>query len=166
MESIFKDHIPPATQREASLNPLRPGETSRRLHHQRTRSPGAQSESSPRKGALIQGERRHEVNFDLDCPQLSEVADTSIFDYCQTSEIESDTETVRKLADEGDGEPAPWAAEVEEVQEDELDETSGPQTHRAVSGTPGVARGAAIGEAVEMGENQSFTGDSGIDSPR
>lgn len=167
-DNSFKDLIPPATQREASLSSTRPGETSWRLHHhhQRTRSPGAQSESSPRQGTLIQGERRHKVNLDLDCPEPSEVADSSIFDYCQTSEIESDTETVRKSADEGDGESAHWAAEVEEVQEDEFDETGVPRTHRAALSRPSGARGAEVGEAVEMGENQSITGDSGIDSPR
>ncbi|XP_038593677.1 storkhead-box protein 1 [Micropterus salmoides] len=165
-DSIFKDLIP-ATQREASL---KPGETSWRLHHrhqhQRTRSPGAQSDFSPRQDALNQGERRLAANLDLDCPESSEVADSSIFDYCQTSEIESDTETVRKSADEGDGESAHWAAEVEEVQEDEFDETGFLQTQRAVLSMPSGARGAEIGEAVEMGENQSITGDSGIDSPR
>ncbi|XP_070832955.1 storkhead-box protein 1 [Chaetodon trifascialis] len=165
-DSTFKDLIPPATQREAAHSAITPGETSWRLihHHQRTRSPGAQSETSPRHGTLIQGERRHEVNLDLDCLEPFEAADSSIFDYCQTSEIESDTETVRKSADEGDGESAHWAAEVEEVQEDE----SGvpPQTHRAALSMPAGARGPETGEAVEMGENQSITGDSGIDSPR
>ncbi|XP_074501971.1 storkhead-box protein 1 [Sebastes fasciatus] len=166
-DSTFKDLIPPATQREASLSPTRPGETSWRLHHrhQRTRSPRAQSESSPRQGLSIQGERQH---LDLDCPEPSEVAElhSSIFDYCQTSEVESDTETVRKSADEGDGESAHWAAEVEEVREDEFHETGVPQTRRAVLSMPSGARGATIGEALEMGENQSITGDSGIDSPR
>ncbi|XP_049456867.1 storkhead-box protein 1 [Epinephelus fuscoguttatus] len=167
-DSTFKDLIPPATQREASLSPTRSRETSWRLQHpqQRTRSPGAQSESSPRQGALIQRDRGHEVNVDLDCPEPSEVADSSIFDYCQTSEIESDTETVRKSADEGDGESAHWAADVEEVQEDEFGEMGVPQTHRAALSMPNGARGAETGEVVEMGENQSITGDSGIDSPR
>ncbi|XP_031161485.1 storkhead-box protein 1 [Sander lucioperca] len=167
-DSTFKDLIPPATKRGASLSSTRSGETSwrRHHHHQKTRLPGAQSESSPRQDTLIQGDRRHEVNHDLDCLETSEVADSSIFDYCQTSEIESDTETVRKSADEGDGESAHWAAEVEEVQEDEFNETGVPQTHRAVLSMPSGVRGAEIGEAVEMGENQSITGDSGIDSPR
>ncbi|XP_035519127.1 storkhead-box protein 1 [Morone saxatilis] len=167
-DSTFKDLIPPATQREVSLSPTRPAQTSWRLHqhHQRTRSPGAHSESSPRQGKLLQGERRHEVNLDLDCAEPSEVADSSIFDYCQTSEMESDTETVRKSADEGDGESAHWAAELEEVQEDEFDETGVPQTHRGALRMPIEARGAETGEAVEIGENQSITGDSGIDSPR
>ncbi|XP_056251172.1 storkhead-box protein 1 [Seriola aureovittata] len=167
-DSTLKDLIPSATQRDPSLSPTRPGETNWRLHHhhQSTRSAGAYSESNPRQGTLIQGEKRHEVNLDLDRPEPSEVADSSIFDYCQTSEIESDTETVRKSADEGDGESAHWAAEVEEVHEDEFDETSVPQTHRAVLGMPSGARGSQIGEGVEIGENQSITGDSGIDSPR
>lgn len=158
-DGAFKD------LKEASLSPSRSGETSWRLHlQQRTRSPGAERESSPRQCPLTQGERQHQGNLDLDYPEPSEVADSSIFDYCQTSEVDSDTETVRKSADEGDGESAHWAAEVEEVQEDVFDETGVPQTHRAVQGSG--ARGAEIGEAVELGENQSITGDSGIDSPR
>uniref|UniRef100_A0A8D0A744 Storkhead box 1 n=1 Tax=Sander lucioperca TaxID=283035 RepID=A0A8D0A744_SANLU len=162
---VYHNHEPDLG---ASLSSTRSGETSwrRHHHHQKTRLPGAQSESSPRQDTLIQGDRRHEVNHDLDCLETSEVADSSIFDYCQTSEIESDTETVRKSADEGDGESAHWAAEVEEVQEDEFNETGVPQTHRAVLSMPSGVRGAEIGEAVEMGENQSITGDSGIDSPR
>ncbi|XP_059215496.1 storkhead-box protein 1 [Centropristis striata] len=164
-DSTFKDLIPPLMHREASLSS--PAETSWRLHrhHQRTRSPGTRSESSPRQGTLIQGERG-EMNLDLDCPEPSEVADSSIFDYCQTSEVESDTETVRKSADEGDGESAHWVAEVEDVQEDVFSETGVLQSHRAVLSMPSGARGAEIGEVVEMGENQSITGDSGIDSPR
>lgn len=167
-DNTFKDLIPPATQREASVSPPRAGETSWRLshHRQRTRSPGAQSESSIRQSSLIQGERRHEFNLDSDCPEPFEVADSSIFDYCQTSEIESDTETVRKSADEGDGESAHWVAEAEEVQKGEFDGTCVPQIHRAVLSTPSGARRAETGEAVEIGENQSITGDSGIDSPR
>ncbi|XP_069548758.1 storkhead-box protein 1 [Brachyistius frenatus] len=167
-DSPFKDRIPPTPLREASLSPARPGETRRRLrhHHQRTRSPGDQSEPSPGRGKFIQGERRHEANIDSDCLEACEVADSSIFDYCQTSEIESDTETVRKSADEGDGESAHWAAEMEGLRQDEFDEKGLPQTRRDVLSVPGGARGAEVGGKVEMGENQSITGDSGIDCPR
>ncbi|KAF3708216.1 Storkhead-box protein 1 Winged-helix domain-containing protein [Channa argus] len=164
-ESPLKDLIPPRSQREASL---RPGESSWRLHnyHQRTRSPGTQSESNHRQGPFIQGEKQHEINHHSDCLEASELADSSIFDYCQTSEIESDTDTVRKSGDEGDGKSANWAAEVEEGQEDDFDETGVPQTHRAVLSKLGGARGVEVGEMAETGENQSITGDSGIDSPR
>ncbi|KAM7408701.1 hypothetical protein PAMA_002430 [Pampus argenteus] len=163
-----QDSIPSATQREVSLSPSRPGETSWRLHHyhQRTRSPGGPSEPSPRRGVLIQGEKQHESNLDLDCPEPSEVADSSIFDYCQTSEIESDTETIRKSADEGDGESAHWVAEAEEVQEDNFVERGALLTQGAGLNMPSGARGPETGETVEQGENQSITGDSGIDSPR
>lgn len=165
-ENTFKDLIPSTTQREASFSPSRPGETSWRLdqHHLNTRSPGIQSEPSPRPEILIQGERPHESNLDLQCPELSEVADSSIFDYCQTSEIESDTETVRKSADEGDGKTAQWATEVEEVQEGFGER--GALTQGAGLSMPTGARGAENVETVELVENQSMTGDSGIDSPR
>lgn len=160
-----KDLIPLAIQRQDSLSPSRPGETSRRLHqqHQKIRSASTQSESIPKRGAAIQGERRHKDNVDSDCLEVCEVGDSSIFDYCQTSEIESDTETVRKSADEGDGESAHWTAEVEEEQ---AEEKHVPQPHRAALNMPGGARGAEVRNTVEMGEIQSITGDSGIDSPR
>lgn len=164
-DNMMKDQIPPPAPREVSFSPNRSGETSWRLHyrHQRTRSPGAHSDSSPRRGTVFQG--KHEVNLTLDCAEPSELADSSIFDYCQTSEMDSDTETVRKSADEGDGQSA-RRAEVVEVQEDGFGETGVPQTHTAVLSRLSGTKGAEIGEVVETAENQSITGDSGIDSPR
>uniref|UniRef100_A0A673C3B8 Storkhead box 1 n=1 Tax=Sphaeramia orbicularis TaxID=375764 RepID=A0A673C3B8_9TELE len=152
-------------------NTGRSGETSWRAlqFHQRTRSPGTHSEPNPRQGALIQGDRRTEASLSLNCPETSEVADSSIFDYCQTSEVESDTETIRKSTDECDSESARWAGEAEEVREEDfetLGERGIPQPHRAGLNMASGARAADVGEPVEMGENQSITGDSGIDSPR
>lgn len=159
------DQISLAVQREDTLSPSRPEDTSWRLHrqHQKIRSPRTESKSSPKWDAAIQGERQHKDDLDLDCSEACEVGDSSIFDYCQTSEIESDTETVRKSADEGDGESAHWAAEVEKKEEEEKHV---PQAHRAALSMPDGARGPDVREAVETGENQSITGDSGIDSPR
>ncbi|XP_076022428.1 storkhead-box protein 1 [Genypterus blacodes] len=169
-ESSFREHIPSATLKESSHCSTRSGDTSWRIHHphQRTRSKGDQSEPTLRPGTLMRPERRLDGCFGLDCAEPPEVSDSSIFDYCQTSEVESDTETVRKSIDEADGESAYWACEAEEVQEEKY-ETLGargvPQSHRAGLSMPSV-RVADISEAVEIGENQSFTGDSGIDSPR
>lgn len=170
-ESTFKEHIPSATLKESSHSSTRPGETSWRPHHhhQRTRSKGDQSEPTLRPGTLMRRERRLDASFSLDCVEPPEVSDSSIFDYCQTSEVESDTETVRKSINEADGESAHWACEVEEVQEEKY-ETLGargvPQSHRAGLSMPSGVRVAEISETVEIGENQSITGDSGIDSPR
>lgn len=168
VDSTFKHVNSTAAHREASLSPTRPAEASWRAHHahQRSRSPGSQCESSPRRSTLVLGERQQEAGLDLDCLEACEVADSSIFDYCQTSEVESDTETVRKSADEGDGESAHWAAEAEEAQEDGYDDNGVSQTRGAALSMPSGAKGAEVGELVEMGENQSITGDSGIDSPR
>lgn len=162
-DNSFKDLVPPAIQRKVSLSPPRAGECSWRLsHHPET----TQSESSIRQGSLIQGEQQPEVTLDVHCPELSEVADCSIFDYCQTSEIDSDTDTVRKSVDEAGSESAHWAAEAEKEQEDEFDGSCIPLSHSAVLSMPREARRSETGEAVEIGENQSITGDSGIDSPR
>lgn len=164
-DSTLMDVIPPATKKEASLSLARPAETNLRHYycHQGTRSPGA-----ARQGTLIQGERdnQHEISVHLDCQEPSELADSSIFDYCQTSELESDTETVRKSIEEGDGESAHWTAEVEDAQQDEFNETGVQQTRAAALSRLSGAKGPQTGEVVEMGENQSITGDSGIDSPR
>ncbi|XP_061913594.1 storkhead-box protein 1 [Entelurus aequoreus] len=137
-----------------------PGETMwRRQYHQpSTVSAGAQKESSLRKESCVL-DGLHKPILDLDCPEPPEVVDSSIFDYCQTSEIESDAETVRKSTDEGDGESVNWAAEAEEV-EDDFHKRGVPVTAGASLSDPG---GAETGELVE---NQSMTGDSGIDSPR
>ncbi|XP_068183375.1 storkhead-box protein 1 isoform X2 [Antennarius striatus] len=150
-----------ATQREESLSPTRAGQTTWRLqpHDRTTRSPRVQSDSSIRQSASIPGEGQHEVSLDVDCGEPFEGADSSIFDYCPT-EIESDGETVRKSADEASGECPRWGTELVETQEEESDETGGPRTHRTVLNTSSAAR------AAELGENQSITGDSGIDSPR
>ncbi|XP_029963150.1 storkhead-box protein 1 [Salarias fasciatus] len=166
--NTVNNRIPPPTQREMSLSSMKSEDKSWKVHHhhQTTKSTNSQFETSPRQGASIKEERHLEGNLDLDSSDMCEAADSSIFDYCQTSEVESDTETVRKSADEGDGESARWAAEVEVVQEDGFDEKAVPQTHRAVLSMPSATRGAEAGESVELGENQSITGDSGIDSPR
>lgn len=166
LSNSLKDLGPPAIHKEVCVSPARPVEANLRLQDQRTRSPGAHGESSSRQGTMIHREKRQDTNLHLECPKPSQVADSSIFDYCQTGEIESDTETVRKSADEGDGESAHWAAEVEEMQQDGFDEMGGAQMHAAFLGRLSGARGAEIREVVEMGENQSITGDSGIDSPR
>uniref|UniRef100_A0A3B5M0E3 Storkhead box 1 n=1 Tax=Xiphophorus couchianus TaxID=32473 RepID=A0A3B5M0E3_9TELE len=132
-----------------------------RPHHQRTRSPGMFCEQSPARGLLIQEEKGCGPILDGNCSEVCEAVDSSIFDYCQASELESDSETVRKSADEGDGESAHWAVNVQEVRQDGFDENSVPQTHKVIQSAPTGAR-----RAEEMVENQSITGDSGIDSPR
>uniref|UniRef100_A0A3B5MAK1 Storkhead box 1 n=1 Tax=Xiphophorus couchianus TaxID=32473 RepID=A0A3B5MAK1_9TELE len=147
--------------RTASLLVTRPAESSWRPHHQRTRSPGMFCEQSPARGLLIQEEKGCGPILDGNCSEVCEAVDSSIFDYCQASELESDSETVRKSADEGDGESAHWAVNVQEVRQDGFDENSVPQTHKVIQSAPTGAR-----RAEEMVENQSITGDSGIDSPR
>ncbi|XP_061601853.1 storkhead-box protein 1 [Cololabis saira] len=163
LDSTLKDFNPPATLTGASPDPTKTGENSWRCHHRKIRSEDTQSEPSPARGTAIKDERRYETNLGEECLEDGEAADSSIFDYCQASEVESDSETVRKSADEGDSESAHWGAHVEEVQEDEFDAEEVSQSRRAVQTTPSGARRA---EAGEMAENQSITGDSGIDSPR
>lgn len=161
-DGILKDCLPPASQsRAASVSPQRAGDASWGLG-QSGRSPGARSEANTRARSLLQEGAGHEDNQHSDYPELSELADSSIFDYCQTSEVESDAETVRKSADEG--ESPHWLAE--EVRGSDFDAVGVPQVHTAALSRPSEARRVESGGTAEVGENQSITGDSGIDSPR
>lgn len=164
-DAAFKDLISPAVQRGASSAPPRHGDSRWRLdhHNQKTASPGSLGDSGVRPGGSVQADSEPEPNLDVDGADPSDVADQSIFDYCQTSEMESDADTVRKSTDEGDSESVRWAADAEKERGgDEFGGTCGPRSQRA---SPGKSAAAVRPEAGET-ENQSITGDSGIDSPR
>lgn len=163
-DAAFKDLVSPAVQRGASSTPPRCGDSRLRLghHNQKTGSPGSRGDSGFRPGVSIQGESRPESTRDLERANAADIAEQSIFDYCQTSEVESDADTVRKSTDEGDSESVQWAAEVEKEQADGFSGTCAPRSQRAAVGK---AVGGVRPEAGET-ENQSITGDSGIDSPR
>lgn len=163
-DAAFKDLSCPAVQTKASFSPPRRGDSSWKLgpQAQKTRSPGSRSDSNLRSGSSVQGERQAEANLGLNGADPSDVADSSIFDYCQTSEMDSDADTVCKSADEGDSESVQWAAEMNLEQGDGFLGTCAPRSHGA---PPGKPAGAIRSEAGEP-ENRSLTGDSGIDSPR
>lgn len=90
----------------------------------------------------------------------TEPLDISIFEYSQTSERGSDTETVLKSADEDVDQPSCWTchskdySQNQSVDADNLQPASLSHCDRT---------GACTGETAE---NQSNTADSGIDSPR
>lgn len=159
----YIQHVPLVQEMKANNSKaiLKSEETRWRLNytHQSTRSPN--SEQSPRY--RVREEQHREVSLNLDGAETAEVADCSIFDYCQTSEVESDSETVRKSTDEGDGESAQWTVDVEGQKD--LDERRLLSANRSELNIPSGAM-AEVAEPVEMVENQSMTGDSGIDSPR
>ncbi|KAI1894255.1 hypothetical protein AGOR_G00113930 [Albula goreensis] len=127
-------------------------------HHHSSHSLISPSESAPVQGSQFLQESGGNI-------QPVEAIESSIFDYCQASEVESDTETLHKSADEADGRSSNWACspQAEETLLAEFENLailSGPQTSSASQSVP---EGASSGETVE---NQSSTGDSGIDSPR
>lgn len=163
-DAAFKDLSCPAVQTRASFLPPRSGDSSWTLgpQSQKTRTPGSRSDSNLKSSSSFQGERRAEADLDLNGAEPSEVADSSIFDYCQTSEMDSDADTVRKSADEGDSESVQWVAERKMEQGDGAHGTWAPRSHGAPPGKPAGAIGSEAGET----ENRSLTGDSGIDSPR
>ncbi len=89
--------------------------------------------------------------------------ESSIFDYCQTSEVESDSETIHKSADEAEaGKSNHWICHPElkdcHHRTNDISEDAG-----NINASLNDPTGACAGETTE---NQSYTADSGIDSPR
>ncbi|CAL8390991.1 unnamed protein product [Arctogadus glacialis] len=162
------DSFTAATQGESSLSPnrLRQNSWSHQPHSQISGSPGIQSEAGTGRATLPTVEPRQGASVGLDRLEPPEPADSSIFDYCQTSEVESDAETVRRSVGEGDGESAHWGAELEQEATEEQQErvlvNGTPQSHVVGRSMPS----GAGGDMGEIAESQSITGDSGIDSPR
>ncbi|KAJ8013795.1 hypothetical protein DPEC_G00033500 [Dallia pectoralis] len=138
------------------------------IDYRRHSSTGIQGDLCRRRGVPILGEQRTDASLSLEALEGSdppETADSSIFDYCQTSEVDSDAETLHKSADEEEGGSSHWERRVEEEgSSNTLGERGGPGS----SGTgQGMPSGTGVGEIMrEMGESQSNMGDSGIDSPR
>lgn len=159
----YIQHVPLAQEMKVNGSKaiLKSEETRWRLSYNHQASRPSNGEQSPRY--RVREEQHSEISLSLDCADTAEVADCSIFDYCQTSEVESDSETVRKSTDEGDGESAQWTVDVE-GQKDLDERRLLPANRRALSIPSGAM--AEVAEPVEMVENQSMTGDSGIDSPR
>ncbi|XP_051935830.1 storkhead-box protein 1 [Hippocampus zosterae] len=152
----------PTSHREDSLSPSRPVETLWGCQYPQQSEVSPQDEPSSKKETLVQ-EGINKSALELDRPELPEAFDSSIFDYCPASEAESDAETVRKSTDEGDGESAHWGGDVKEAQEEDYHKGGVTRTPGAGLSRPGAME---TGEAVELVENHSITGDSGIDSPR
>ncbi|KAL0964604.1 hypothetical protein UPYG_G00326340 [Umbra pygmaea] len=143
------------------------------LNYHSRPSPGNHRNPSPGRGAPILEEQRQNASIStnvLEGLETSETAESSIFDYCQTSEVESDAETLHKSADEGDRESSHWVHRGDEDEEqgfETLGERGGPQSSSICLVMPGGTSGVEdMRQPREMGESQSNTGDSGIDSPR
>lgn len=93
-------------------------------------------------------------------PEPTDTLDISIFDYSQTSERGSDTETVLKSADDDDDQTTHWISHSQD--HNQIQSVAADSLH-----PPNVSHcdlnGACPGEPAE---SQSNTADSGIDSPR
>ncbi|XP_072532995.1 storkhead-box protein 1 [Salminus brasiliensis] len=91
----------------------------------------------------------------------TDALDSSIFDYCQTSERDSDAETVLKSADEVDSKSNHWTChQMKDYNQSQFEapgNADGLQCTSVSHGDP---------SKVCTVENQSNTADSGIDSPR
>ncbi|XP_041922197.1 storkhead-box protein 1 [Alosa sapidissima] len=98
--------------------------------------------------------------------ELTDAIDSSIFDYCQTSEMDSDAETLQKSLDERENLSAHQGSESQQEnchQNLNLFDTQEPRVPLSSSENHSSPNGAHSGETTE---SQSNTGDSGIDSPR
>nr|XP_014344632.1 PREDICTED: storkhead-box protein 1 isoform X2 [Latimeria chalumnae] len=93
-----------------------------------------------------------------------EMVDASIFDYCHTSEGDSDAETLQKSLDENDGNGVHWNMDQ---QTEELRASFEQKLELLNTQNNAVLRTTVQAEPVHIEtENHSITGDSGIDSPR
>ncbi|XP_063047893.1 storkhead-box protein 1 isoform X2 [Engraulis encrasicolus] len=95
--------------------------------------------------------------------ELAETMDSSIFDYCQNSEIDSDAETLHKSVDDLETLSAVQAGETEQGCHQGLFDVQHPGMPLSSAENHSSPNGPHSGEATE---SQSNTGDSGIDSPR
>lgn len=90
--------------------------------------------------------------------------DSSIFDYCQTSEMDSDAETLQKSSDETENlSTHPDGDSQQENCHQNLFDTREPGIHISSTENHCSPNGPHSGE---MTESRSNTGDSGIDCPR
>ncbi|KAL0177641.1 hypothetical protein M9458_026535, partial [Cirrhinus mrigala] len=148
------------------------GHVEEHAHHKptRTRSHEYRWQSSDhqilQKGAKpkqeVQVLRKRIQKSSLADDEHTEALESSIFDYCQTSEVESDSETIHKSADEADaGKSNHWICHPElkdcHQRTNEASEDTG-----NISASLNDPTGACAGETTE---SQSYTADSGIDSP-
>ncbi|XP_052469448.1 storkhead-box protein 1 [Carassius gibelio] len=106
----------------------------------------------------VQSLRKRLQESSLADDEHTETLESSIFDYCQASEVESDSETIHKSADEAEaGKSNHWICHPE-LKDQRTNKDSG-----NVSASLNDPREACAGETTEI---QSYTADSGIDSPR
>uniref|UniRef100_A0A672L745 Storkhead box 1 n=1 Tax=Sinocyclocheilus grahami TaxID=75366 RepID=A0A672L745_SINGR len=120
-----------------------------------------QKGASPRQE--VQGLRKRLQESSLGDDEQTEALESSIFDYCQASEVESDSDTIHKSADEAEaGKSNHWICHPElkdcHQRTNETSEDAG-NFSASLNGPTGACAG-------ETTESQSYTADSGIDSPR
>ncbi|KAG1950666.1 storkhead-box protein [Pimephales promelas] len=137
----------------------KPTRTTHRPHEFRWQSSDhqrLQKGDSPRQEVQCLRKRLHESSLAED--EHTEALETSIFDYCQTSEVESDSETIHKSADEADvGKSNNWIRH-QELKDCHQNTRETSKDTGNISANPNDPTGPA--------ESQSCTADSGIDSPR
>ncbi|XP_043911712.1 storkhead-box protein 1 [Protopterus annectens] len=124
-----------------------------------------ESKTSIRSGFRFVYEQRERAAEAFRNMDVSDVVDGSIFDYCHMSEADSDAETLQKSAEEGVEKSVHWS---DDPQADEIRKTL-EQKFELLS----AAHNSILNQSVQLGtihiemtENHSITGDSGIDSPR
>ncbi|KAL6487323.1 hypothetical protein MHYP_G00039490 [Metynnis hypsauchen] len=161
-DSTFIDRVPLLHQ-----DPIR---ATQRQHEYRWQATDCQPALShlptdiiPNLKAQCLEERLHEPSPGHSEP--IEALDSSIFDYCQTSERDSDTETVLKSADEVDAQSSHWTCHPQgkDYKQSQFEAPEDAGDLQCASISHGDPSGACI---VETAEHQSNTADSGIDSPR
>ncbi|KAK7139917.1 hypothetical protein R3I94_012518 [Phoxinus phoxinus] len=142
----------------------KPTRTTHRPHEYRWQSSDhliLQKGVSPRQEVQCLRKRLHESSLADD--EHTEALESSIFDYCQTSEVESDSETIHKSADEADaGKSNNWIRHQELKDCHQNTRETSKDTVNIIA-NPNDPTGSCVGETAE---SQSYAADSGIDSPR
>ncbi|XP_076831418.1 storkhead-box protein 1 [Brachyhypopomus gauderio] len=129
--------------------------------HQHTTS-HLPTEPDPTQKAQCLNERLNEPSPRY-CDSTKDL-NSSIFDYCRTSERDSDAETVLKSVDETDGQPRIWTSHSQGKDYNLCQsEVSRDDDRICTNVIHGNNTGVCLGETAE---SQSNTADSGIDSPR
>ncbi|TRY68142.1 hypothetical protein DNTS_030021 [Danionella cerebrum] len=126
--------------------------------HKFKRQISNQDNSTKQEGPVL---RNRLQDSGLANEELADTLESSIFDYCQTSDIESNAGTIRKSSDETDhGDSNCWNRHLEGIDCDQqiipMSEDTG-----HIGANLMVPPGDCTGQTAE-----SYTADSGIDSPR
>ncbi|XP_007240325.3 storkhead-box protein 1 [Astyanax mexicanus] len=162
-DSTFMDNNPSLLYQDTIKPTQRPHEFRWQANEHQPALSHLPTDVSTSRKAQCPDERLHDLSSGHSEP--TEALDSSIFDYCQTSERDSDAETVLKSADEVDDKSHLWSChpQIKDYNQSQYEASGDGDDLKCTSISHGDPSKVCT---VETAENQSNTADSGIDSPR